>query len=318
MIGDASRLTLPPKPLPPPDWDITILLATYNGAPFLQPLLASLLGQTGVHWRLAWRDDGSSDRSAAILQDFTAHEAPGRCKQVAEPPGRLGVGRSFHVLAQHAGGAVAFCDQDDVWLPHKLARAGAALATLPGAALYCARQVLTDEALRPIGTSPRLRRRPDFPMALTQNIATGCTIVLNPAAADLLRAAPPPPGALHDWWCLLLVTGAGGQVITDDEAVVLYRQHASNTVGAPRSPLRRAAAALHRGPTIFMTGFRQHVEALLACRHLLTEPSVQTLLRLRATLAAGPLQRLRTLLACPLRRQTPLETALFTLWFLVG
>jgi hypothetical protein len=301
--------------------DVTVLLAIYNGADFLQPQLLSLLDQVDVNWRLLWRDDGSADGSVAMMEAFE-REAPGRLARVSDPEDRLGVAASFYTLVAQApaGGCIAFCDQDDVWLPHKLARGHAALLEVPQTipALYCARQLLVDSELRPLGTSLPLRAELEFPMALAQNIATGCTIMLNAAAADLLRAAPPPPGTLHDWWSYLLVSGAAGRLIVDDEPVVLYRQHGRNLIGAPHTQRRRALAALRRGPAMFMRLFREHVTALCDHQELLSPAARHATSDICDALRAGTLERLRVLRRYRLRRQTPLETALFSVWFMIG
>ncbi len=301
--------------------DITVVLATFNGAAYLRAQLLSLLDQVDVTWRLLWRDDGSADDSVAVLEAFE-RDSPIRSDRLLDPRHRLGVAGSYHALVAQAPADtyIAFCDQDDVWLPHKLSRGHAALSLVPAAtpALYCARQVLVDADLRPLGTSMKLRPQPQFPMALAQNIATGCTVMLNQAAAELLRAAPPPAGTLHDWWSYLLVSGASGRLIIDDEPVVLYRQHGLNQVGAPHTAWRRAIAALRRGPGVFMALFREHVAALCDHQDLLSPQARRTAIDIARALRAGPRERLRVLRQHRLRRQTFLETALFAVWFLLG
>ena len=122
-----------------------------------------------------------------------------------------------------------------MWLPEKLARGVEALDGVAAGtpALYCARQSLVNAALRPIRLSARVTDPPGFPQALTQNIATGCTVMLNADAVRLIAGAREPPDTLHDWWAYLVVTAAGGRVLIDDEPTVLYRQHAGNAVGVP-------------------------------------------------------------------------------------
>ena len=62
---------------------------------------------------------------------------------------------------------IAFADQDDVWLPDKLARGVGALQGVAGPGLYCSRQILVDQVLRRIGesapspASARISRRVD-------------------------------------------------------------------------------------------------------------------------------------------------------------
>jgi glycosyltransferase involved in cell wall biosynthesis len=305
---------------------ITILLATYQGAAYLPEQLDSIAAQEHTDWRLIWRDDGSTDETVPILRKFARAHPPGRVAEFAGPPGRLDSAANFLALLRHAapllapGELVAFADQDDVWLPLKLGRAAAALAAVDEAlpAIYSARQVLVDARLDPLAISASLVPPTGFPASLTQNLATGCTEALNRSAARLVADSTAPPGCQHDWWAYILVTAAGGLFIADDEPVVLYRQHPHNAVGAPRSLLQRALAALWRGPGVFMGLMRQNVAALHAQRHLLTPQARESLDVIRTALDQGPAARLHALRLPGLRRQTWAEQMLFRLWFLLG
>ena len=309
-----------------PEPRAAILLATYNGAPWLREQLDSLLLQTHANWVLYWRDDGSGDGTIAILQEFAERAGQGRCVRLEEPPGRLGATGNFLALLRSACASlaecdvVAFADQDDVWLPQKLERGVAALRCAPRdePILYCARQILVDARLQRLGISQSLARPAGFPAALTQNVATGCTVMLNCLAARLVAASRPSTGTLHDWWAYLLVTAAGGRLIQDQEPVVLYRQHAQNLVGAPASMTRRAIAAIRRGPALFMTVLREHIAALLAHPDLVSEAARADLARLEAALHSRPWDRLSALRLPGLYRQTWPETLLFRCWFLIG
>ena len=301
---------------------VAILLSTYDGSDYLTEQLASLLAQTHARWTLYWRDDGSTDGTVAIMTRFAEGPGFGRCVQLSETH-HLGITASFLLLLRQVPDdhVVAFADQDDVWLPHKLERGLIALgdprASRP--ALYCARQTLVDGSLNRLGLSPRLARSPSFPAALTQNVATGCTVMLNPAARRLIAASHLPGGTLHDWWSYLLVGAAGGRLIADPVPVVLYRQHTRNAVGSPHSVLRRGLKAVKRGPDAFMKLFRLHVAELTAQPDRLSPQARADLALLEASLRGNKLARLRALLRLPqLVRQTRLETLLFRLWFLIG
>ena len=295
---------------------IAILLSTYNGEFYLDALLESLAKQSRADWVLYWRDDGSTDGTVAKLSAWDG----GRAVRVAEPPGNIGVTRSFMALlraaADHA--FVAFADQDDVWLPDKLSWALGMLEGIDGPALYCARQILADQKLNPIGLSAPLDGPAGFPASLTQNIATGNTVLLNAPAVALVAASEPPPKTWHDWWCYLLVTAAGGTVLRDDRGVILYRQHGENVVGAPLSPPRRAFAALRRGPGAFMTVFRANVNALSAQPALLSPQARRDLAVVSTGLRGGVIARLRALRLPGFVRNSPAQTALFRVWFLIG
>ena len=207
-----------------------ILLSTYNGAPFVERLLDSLLQQTYPAVSILIREDGSSDATPSIVARYAADP---RVRVVQGD--HVGAATSFFDLLARAdaGGYVAFCDQDDVWLPDKISRAvewlGAQPADVP--ALYCSRQIVVDEALSRIGLSRALRRGASFGNALVENIAAGCTIVVNDAARARLIGRRPGDGIMHDSWAYLVVA-AFGRVMFDDRPGILYRQHAGNAVGS--------------------------------------------------------------------------------------
>lgn len=310
----------------PQDQRVAILLSTFNGEAFLREQLDSLLNQTHQDWVLYWRDDGSRDETRAVMAEFVGRAGQGRCVEISGPSGNLGPAASFHALLCSVSeglaqsDAVAFADQDDVWLPNKLERGLGALAALPPdvPALYCARQVLVDAQLNRIGLSVLASNDGAFPAALAQNVATGCTVMLNSRAAKLVAASVPSTATQHDWWCYLVVTAAGGVLVQDSEPVILYRQHGGNAVGAPRSMLHRAVGVLRRGPQAFMSVLRQNVEALSAQPDLLTGRARGEVLLLQSALQGGFWRRIAALRLAGLVRQTHIETMVFRAWFILG
>ncbi len=297
---------------------VQVMLSVYNGAAFLAEQLDSLAGQSLAQWTLNWRDDGSSDDSPAIMQRFAESRLPGQVRRVPEHLYHLGTGKSFFTLLAAASDAelFAFCDQDDIWMPDKLERAAHALSSVPAdqPALYCSRQILVDVGLNRLGLSPRLRQVPNFRNALAQNIASGCTLVMNRAARAAVLAAPLPQGVLHDWWSYLIVTGVGGTVLFDPHPSILYRQHHNNVVGAPKSSMLRVRAALRRGPSPFMTLLSRHLNGLACCAGQLTPDARNVLVKCQTLYAHGLFQRLRALVRAGLHRQSPLENLMLLAW----
>jgi glycosyltransferase involved in cell wall biosynthesis len=297
---------------------VTILLSTYNGENYLQTQLDSIREQTHDDWRIAWRDDGSSDHSVEVVEAFATGFGPGRCVRSPSSGAHLGAARSFlQLLSENIGSPfIAFADQDDRWLPAKLQRAVEQLSGGHTAALYCARQMLTDDDFTHPTLSVRYAGRPGFPASLTQNIATGNTIMMNNAAGRLVASIPAPVAFAHDWWSYIVVTACGGRVIYDPEPATLYRQHMKNMVGSQLPTITRAIAALERGPGIYMTMMRRHAEQLHAFRDRLSAEAQGDLELIRKGLTGGFSERLAALRIPDFKRATALETLLFRVWFL--
>jgi hypothetical protein len=245
---------------------VAVLLSTYNGAAFLEAQLESLAAQEDVEVEVFARDDGSSDATRRIL---AAHGArwPGLAA-VADGP-NLGPAMSFLTLlaaAPEGFDAYAFCDQDDVWPVRKLARAVVSLDNGPAdrPALYCSRVLCVDAELKPLGLGPK-KEDGSFEHLLFENIAFGATVVMNAAAARLVRSRPPAAGVImHDWWCAL-VTSAFGEVIYDPEPGLLYRQHGGNEIGQGSGRLAEAwrmTRIFVRGPGRFWPVHAQAAEFL--------------------------------------------------------
>lgn len=229
---------------------ITILMGVYNGADHLPAQLQSIAAQTHPNWHLHCSDDGSTDATAAVLDRF-AKDHPGKVTVVRGP--QDGFAANFMSLIRNLPdrpGHVSFADQDDIWEPEKLSRALKMLHGRDDPTLYAARYTVWFPGRDAHQPSPRLSRPASFRNALVENIATGNTIVLNPAAAALAHQAAQQKGAVYaqDWWLYLLITGAGGRVVFDDgPPVLLYRQHDRNVIGgglAPHQKLRRKLRAL--------------------------------------------------------------------------
>lgn len=218
---------------------VLILLSTYNGAEFLPELLGSLDAQSLQDFHLRVRDDGSTDGTLAILDEYAL-----RRPASVERGAHVGVPESFFRALDDADPAAdffAYCDQDDVWLPEKVARAVACLSRADPAvpAPYCSALTPVDAQLEPIGKPRTCTKALDFRNALVENQVSGCTMMFNRAARELLTRGMPRVALMHDHWAYLVVS-AFGAIHFDPEPSLLYRQHARNTVGMPRGLWSRA------------------------------------------------------------------------------
>ena len=211
---------------------LTVLLSTYNGAPFLREQLDSLRAQTLDGVGILARDDGSGDGTRAILEEY---RDAGWLEWTAGE--RCGSARSFWKLLQLAGDSdyYAFCDQDDVWDADKLEIAVKTLeASADGRpALYCSDVRVTDAGLNPICGGMVKREPADFVHATLRNLAPGCTYVFNrPARERMLQFDAEQLGIeLHDWTAYQ-IAACFGRVHFDEAGHMSYRQHGDNQIGA--------------------------------------------------------------------------------------
>jgi glycosyltransferase involved in cell wall biosynthesis len=229
---------------------IDVLLATYNGERYLEQQLTSVLDQGVANVRVLIRDDGSTDGTPAIIERF-ARQCPGIVVPVRDSRGNLGVIRNFAALLDASDAPYAmFCDQDDVWLPAKIAGSLAEMQVAEAETgthtpvLVYSDVVVADADARPtassyygfVGVDPGGR---DLRAIMLLNRVIGCTAMLNRALID--GAWPIPPAArMHDWW-FALYAAAFGQLRFINQGTMLYRQHGGNQVGARRYGLATLA-----------------------------------------------------------------------------
>ncbi len=303
---------------------VAILMASRDGASFIDAQIASIAAQTHRDWRLWVSDDGSRDGTLARLAGWARELGPGRMR-VLRGPGGGATANFLSLLARAGTGAdfAALADQDDVWFPDKIARAIARLGAVdgPGAAdapaLYGARTLVTDARLAPRGLSPGFARPPGFRNALVQSLAGGNTMVLNRAGHDLVRHAAAAAAAAgaepagHDWWLYQLIAGAGGRVVFDRDPVLHYRQHGGNAVGSNRGIAARALRIRAALGGRYARWNAQNIAAL-ECAARLTDAARADLDAFRALRGLSGIAAIRALRRAGFYRQTAAGT--LSLW----
>jgi glycosyltransferase involved in cell wall biosynthesis len=221
---------------------VEVLLATYNGERFLREQVESILGQVGVEVRVVARDDGSADGTAGILREY-AEKMPERFRVVETGVASGSAKGNFLELMKAAEAEyVCFADQDDVWLPGKVERAVTEMRRLEEAHGVSAPLMVfgdlqvVDEGLgvmcgsmrKQMGIVPESVNR--LARLVGQSVVTGCTMTINRPMLELAKRMP-EEATMHDRWIGLLAAAMGWCGIVW-EAMVLYRQHAANVIGA--------------------------------------------------------------------------------------
>ena len=98
--------------------EVAILMATYNGEKYIKEQIDSLLEQTFINWNLYIQDDGSIDRTIEIVQSYDDSRITIVDNGLTHPGPCLNFMNLLNIVESQY---YMFCDQDDVWLPDKIA-----------------------------------------------------------------------------------------------------------------------------------------------------------------------------------------------------
>lgn len=222
---------------------IAILMATYNGERFLSEQIDSLLSQTCQDWHLFVHDDGSSDNTLAILNSY-ANDHPDKITLLDYPPQGGACKNFLSMLDRVEAPYYMFCDQDDVWLPEKIAVSLEEMKRQKTTAsdkpiVIHTDLTIVDEHLQPIYDSMWRYSgiQPQYVKTFTDagghtTIATGSTMLFNGEARKVSLSHHSDKAIMHDCWICLCVLRSNGILKALDCHTVLYRQHASNCLGS--------------------------------------------------------------------------------------
>ena len=220
---------------------VYILLATHNGCTYVREQIDSLLAQDYESIRIILSDDGSSDGTEKILEEY-AQQYPERIVHYRSGI-RFGCAQKhfMHLLRVYQYAQyIMFCDQDDVWHLDKVSRT---LKVIQGIENGESVPALVHTDLRVVD-GERREIAPSFwhyskldgsrlalNQLLVQNVVTGCTMMINKSLAQIACRCVPDEMLMHDWWLALLasICGKAGYLA---ETTIDYRQHGKNSVGA--------------------------------------------------------------------------------------
>lgn len=254
---------------------ITVLLAVYNGEHYLKEQINSLISQTYQNFKIAIRDDGSTDTSPDII-DYYCEKYPQKIFKITGEPTKSAKLNFAELYRNVDDDYIMFCDQDDVWLPDKIEKTLAAMQKAEGEGnktpvLVHSDLKVVNQNLEIISPSffefQQLKQEcVDLQHLLVQNYITGCTVMVNRALKQMCSQIP-PQCIMHDWW-LALTAALFGKIVCLNQPTMLYRQHAGNHVGAKASYgialIKRKLATLSQVQENYNATYTQ-ANALLEC-----------------------------------------------------
>lgn len=236
--------------------NISVIITTHNGSAFIDAQIESILSQTLAPTEIIVCDDASGDTTIELLQKW---EQLGKLRLYRNEQ-VLGVAENFKKAVGLAAPDhfIALCDQDDVWLPNKLATCWDQIQkfedlSLPS--LVYSDLIFVDQDLQLI--NPSFQKEMGFhkfehcfDTALFGCLILGCTTLLNPALRNLLVQMPKNQYYLHDAWLALIAFG-WGNCAGIKEPLVLYRRHQHNFTIATHLKKNRISKLLGHGKALF-------------------------------------------------------------------
>ena len=129
--------------------EVSVVVPTHNRVALLQLTLRTILDQHGVDFDVVVVDDGSSQDVGQTVAALADH----RVRVIRHDHARGVSTARNHGAAEATGNWLAFCDDDDLWAPHKLKRQLAA-ASETGRRWSYGGAVRIDSAHHIIGGTP--------------------------------------------------------------------------------------------------------------------------------------------------------------------
>jgi glycosyltransferase involved in cell wall biosynthesis len=214
----------------------TVVLASCQGERFIGEQLDSIIPQLSSGDEIIISDDASTDGTLAVVA-----ERQDRRIRVLSNSVRIGyVGNFQRAISQSGGDSIFFSDQDDIWLPNKVATLDLALRSKP---CVSSDAIVVDEQLRPIYPSYfQWRRTRSFSAwaIFMKPAIVGATLACKRQYLDTLL--PLPPGIPHDFWITFNAAWDDSLEVVS-MPLILYRRH-TGALSPSATERRRSASSI--------------------------------------------------------------------------
>jgi glycosyltransferase involved in cell wall biosynthesis len=217
----------------------SIALCTYNGELYLQQQLDSILHQSKQPDEVIVCDDGSSDHTWEILQQF-AEKAPMSVRLIQNDV-NLGSTENFaKAMGLCSGDIILLADQDDYWQPNKIYEIVDVFQNYPATQMVFSDAWVVDEQMvsrnstlwEVLGFNPteqaKFHVNQGTDVLSKGNVVTGATMAVRKEM--LGEVLPFVPCWVHDEWMAFIIT-ACHPVRLIDKPLICYRQHGRQQIG---------------------------------------------------------------------------------------
>jgi len=215
-----------------------VLLAAYNGSLYIREQIETILNQVDVSLKIFISIDLSSDDTDLVVKKIS--ENNNNIKLLSTGNRYGSASSNFYRLIKEVDFSefdyVAFADQDDVWLPGKLARAHAKIIETGSAAYSSDFVAFWNNGKTKYFKKSSAQKKYDF---IFESPGPGCTIVLGTKLAldfknlIITKESAVQNIAYHDWLVYAFARSSSKSYkwFIDNHSQILYRQHLSNQIG---------------------------------------------------------------------------------------
>lgn len=214
---------------------VTILMAIYKpNIQWLEEQLESLNKQTYPKLKLlVWNDSPYDKMNYDEIFSRYINKYP---YVLYKGERNMGSNKAFEKLTELANSDyVAYCDQDDIWLPQKI-EVLVDFALKENAGLLCSDMQIIDGNGKLVANSittvrPHhvfVNKDNKFESLCSRNFIVGCTTLVKTELAK--KAIPFPDEFVHDWWIGLNIS-IEGKIYIINKPLIEYRIHGNNQTG---------------------------------------------------------------------------------------
>jgi glycosyltransferase involved in cell wall biosynthesis len=203
---------------------VSVCMAAYNGAPYIEAQICSILKQLGHADQLIIVDDKSTDDTVEIIKNFKDSRI-----QLISNTNNVGAALTFNRALQEASGDIIFLsDQDDFWHDGKVATVVKMIQTgnldllVHDAVVMRGGQVVHASLFEMAGSSSGVIKN------IVSNTFTGCCMAFR---RDVLRDVLPISahiGLFHDAWIGVLAQYLGYKITFVPVPLIDFIRHGGN------------------------------------------------------------------------------------------
>jgi glycosyltransferase involved in cell wall biosynthesis len=219
----------------------SVAMCTYNGEKYIKTQLESILNQTVAIDEIIICDDGSNDKTIAIVAQIQ-FENPNKI-YLYQNPVNLGSNKNFEkAISKCTGDYIFLSDQDDLWKKQKVEKIIQYFSKNPSteavftnadlindssekfteSSLWNSVYFMEEELTKPINLYNHIKFR--------SNIVTGATLCFKKEIKDLILPIPTVQEFYHDEWIAIIIASRNNLAYLTDK-LISYRIHSGQQIG---------------------------------------------------------------------------------------